>query len=403
MTKKILSLLIVLLLAFNSVPSISYATEPLNNSETYTETDSMDTLDILIATYRVLAATANNEDSMWNWITGLSSIEPLYNLDGEIIALYLTFEPAGYVIINNNLYNPVIMEYSPVDYSMLNDLIQETNSYNRNNVTKDLICYGGALNCFTNNEAKAFIDSIESKVTSNTEILKLADLYTFMKSKNIDEQYAHQEIRNSIEETYNVNPTKASYTIEELKEMFGVIDWGDMPSGTYTYDDLDGCDDVDYGTTGEFDGINGADNHCGATAAFNVVTYYKEYLNEPDLYVNDDRVDTFTALHVEIGNGPVLFPGYNSGLDTYVDDRGYTYHYLAQGGYTSIKNGIDKDQMSTVLMVANLLNWHMVNAVGYREYTSGTKYVRIVDGWENTSRRFILSTNMSGSYITWID
>ena len=406
MVKKILGVLLAVVFIIMSIPSITYAAETVDK-DLIDDSSSMDALDIMIATYRVLAATTDGEDAMWDSIDGISSVEPLYNLDKEIIAYYLTFEPSGYVIINNNQQNPVIMEYSSEDYFELDQLIQDTKISNQRNGLSNFVCYGGTLNCFTFDDAIEYIGNLKIKTKSDEALLQLDNLYSFMQTKNesvCDEQQALRRyiVQRYMGTDYGVRTRNSSYTVEELKELYCVVEWNNMPSGAYTAAYLSDCGLIDYGTTGEFGGLNGAHDHCAATAAFNVVAYYSDYLDAPDLYVNGDKDDTFIAIHEYIGNGPVLFNKYNDGLSNYVTERGYTYHYSISHNYAAVKSGIDSHCMSTLILAGSLASYHMVNVVGYREYSAGFNYMRIVDGWENTTQRFIISTNMMSGFWTWI-
>ncbi len=51
-----------------------------------------------------------------------------------------------------------------------------------------------------------------------------------------------------------------------------------------------------------------------------------------------------------------------------------------------------------ILLFADLVNWHYVIGVGYREYTDGSKFIRVVDNWHNSSNKYIYSRNLVGSY-----
>jgi len=40
------------------------------------------------------------------------------------------------------------------------------------------------------------------------------------------------------------------------------------------------------------------------------------------------------------------------------------------------------------LLAEGIVNWHWILGVGWREYSSGNFYMRIVDGWDGTANRF---------------
>ena len=408
--KKLSCILLSICMVLSMAIPIVHANEVADKKE-IVETEVLDALDILIAAFRILAATDDDGGiPIWDSITDIATIEPLYNMDREVIAFYLSFEPNGYVIINNNIANPVIMEFSTSSYTELDILIEKKRDIQNQDDDRAYICYGGASNLFTISDALIHVDSMSASARSSVEsVLQIEDFYSFMNSINVQEYNKHMALRDMIEEKHFLSSAnmqldaKSSYTVDELKVMYGMIDWSNMPTdASYYTKTIQGGANIDYGTTGEFSGVNGAQNHCAATAAFNVIAYYSVYLDIPELFVDDDREGTFTAIHEYIGNGPVLFDRYNNGLADYAEDRGRTYHYERGGTYSLIKDGINSNHMSTILLTSSITSWHMVNAVGYREYSTGTKYIRIVNGWENTANRFILSNNIVGSYTTWI-
>ena len=73
---------------------------------------SLDSLDILLAAYRFMAAMDENELNTWQQIKGVKDYQPLYDGHNNVIAHYVSFEPSGYVIVNNNIDNPIVLEFS---------------------------------------------------------------------------------------------------------------------------------------------------------------------------------------------------------------------------------------------------------------------------------------------------
>ena len=41
-------------------------------------------------------------------------------------------------------------------------------------------------------------------------------------------------------------------------------------------------------------------------------------------------------------------------------------------------------------ITAAINNWHWVTSVGWREYSTGAEYIRIVDSWNDMGNRFSL-------------
>ncbi len=52
------------------------------------------------------------------------------------------------------------------------------------------------------------------------------------------------------------------------------------------------------------------------------------------------------------------------------------------------KTAIAKNRPCGILLADGIVNWHWILGVGWREYSSGNFYMRIVDGWDGTSNRF---------------
>lgn len=57
---------------------------------------------------------------------------------------------------------------------------------------------------------------------------------------------------------------------------------------------------------------------------------------------------------------------------------------------TRQKNRIRNDNRVSVMSVGGygFVDWHWILCVGYREYSNGGNYMRIVNGWDNTANKF---------------
>ena len=122
--KKPFSVMLVVALVICMVTPCSAATKyaAVGDSES---TEMMDSLDILLAAFRVLGGEAESESAVWENISGIRDIQPLYDVEHSVIAYYLAFDPYGYAIINNNLNNPIVMEYSPVNNVSMDSTFRE--------------------------------------------------------------------------------------------------------------------------------------------------------------------------------------------------------------------------------------------------------------------------------------
>lgn len=82
----------------------------------------------------------------------------------------------------------------------------------------------------------------------------------------------------------------------------------------------------------------------------------------------------------------------------YFTDRGYTLKTSSVGSFSGIQTAIGNDRPCGILLANAIVDWHWVICVGYRAYNSGGSYMRVVDGWNDTTLKFYLCN--SGS--TWI-
>lgn len=167
---------------------------------------------------------------------------------------------------------------------------------------------------------------------------------------------------------------------------YGFIPINNMPKGKYKAATID-IDGINWATTGEFSNV--ADNHCGATAATNIALYFHKrgYTN----LLNKNKHDTFTAIHKVIGNGPVAMIA--GGTKKYFNSRGYPLKYGRVSSFNGIKKAIANQKPCGVLLAAGILDWHWVICVGWREYSTGEKYLQIVNGWNNSANYFFKVNN----------
>lgn len=175
---------------------------------------------------------------------------------------------------------------------------------------------------------------------------------------------------------------------------YGFIDWGNMPSGSYSSKTITNASSTSWITT--YDTLHLADDHCGATASTNIALYYanRGYSN---LKINNSKIDTFKAVHKIIGNGPVIMIA--GGTEQYFQDRGYSLSSSFVGDFSGIKSAANKNQIQGILLADGIDSWHWILAVGYRQYNSGGNYMRIVNGWHNTIDVFY-KINYGSSWIS---
>lgn len=160
-------------------------------------------------------------------------------------------------------------------------------------------------------------------------------------------------------------------------EGYGFIEEKSLPVGEYEEAVISKAGSMDWLIT--YDVKDLANNHCGAVAAVNIVTYYSNIYGYNELVFEDKR-STFKALHKVIKNGPVLRLA--GKIRRYVKSRGFTLEYRELGSFDEIKLAVKNDKISAILLKKHLLEWHWVLGVGYREYKAGDKYIKLMNGWD---------------------
>ncbi|MDD2214256.1 MAG: hypothetical protein PHR21_06945 [Oscillospiraceae bacterium] len=339
---------------------------------------------VLISSHRYMSGTQDNAD-IWRTTEGVNEVIPLYDLNYNIRAYYISFYPMGYAIINNNLENPVAIEFGDGDNGPIRDILEEATTLSRKAEAK--IVYLGPSYSF-DDTTRNFSRS-QSSDSELTEDFGLEDMYAFLDSSNAAEKEIHTTAR----------ALALSNGDQSRGGSYDFIDWNSMPSGSYSSDWLPFSGTtwaVMSNYTGKTNPLSKkvVNDHCGATAATNLSLYFatQGYSN---LKKNGSVNDTFYDLHNRTGNGPVLTIA--DSVSAYATSRGYTINNSSVSSYTTYKTAITNKRPCGILLTAAVNNWHWVVGVGYRQYSSGGNYVRVVTGWENSANNFYLW----GSPATW--
>lgn len=324
---------------------------------------SMDEMDILIAAHYFL----NSSDTENNfWVDSPSDIEivPLYDQNGDVTLYYVEVEGGGYAVINNNTQNPTTVEFGAGSNPIIREILD--------NDVEPHIVYNSPLAIYNASDVTAMSVSVKhTGLYENYPDLKESDtVLATMLSK--------QKAR--LESSIGIAP----YGDGD----YGFIDWNQMPSGSYYSDDIP-YGGIDWITTSEVSDI--AKNHCGATAVTNLSLYFANR-GYTKLKRATNR-DTFIAVHDVVGNGPKMTIADDA--KEYFSDCGYTLYYHTSKNFDNIKAATSKDRPCGILLVDGIVSWHWILSVGYRDYTSGDHYVRIVDGWNDTADRFYKLNNGS--------
>lgn len=359
MLKKLISFLLAFVMVW-TVGVSALAAEKCGN-ESARVVSYIDETDALLIAARALNSDDPTEDVLPLGTT-VNDVIRLYNENQNLIAYYVSFMPTGYAVVNSARANPSVIEFGEGANQLIENILNgETGTY---------IIYNNPTEIYTT-DAK----------TKNRNSGK--DVYTYfpsLKEKNPLAIAELAQLRESMESEISMCSDGD----------YGFIDWGDMPSGTYSYDIINKAASTDWATTGEFDSI--AKNHCGATAVTNLALYYANR-GYSDLKINSSVYDTFVAVHKIVGNGPVMTIAGQT--KEYFSDRGYTLKYSSANTFSEIKMAIKSDHPCGILLANGIVDWHWIICVGYRAYDSGNNYMRIVDGWHDTTLKFYLCNSGS--------
>ena len=158
----------------------------------------------------------------------------------------------------------------------------------------------------------------------------------------------------------------------------------DLPQSSYRCDNVP-LSDISWATTSEFN--EHAYYHCGAVCITNLCLYFVSR-GRRNLFVKNDKSATFDAVHSFVGNGPKLTVAYAA--RRFFRTRYYRLKHRQVKNFSEFAEAIAADRPVALLLAESLFNWHWVVALGWRKYESGEIYLRIVNGWENSSERFYL-------------
>lgn len=349
--------------------SVLSCTSPLINTSAYSISNvadvdlGLDTTDVILASHYFLASS---QSDMNFWNNDLSDIEivPLYNTEGSVSAYYVELtDDTAYAVINNNIENPTAIEFGQGCNPLIREILDNTDDPH--------IIYNNPLSVYNVGEIMMLSENIN---TSN-----LYDNYPDLSKSNPELADVITQQKNILENT----PMPCG------DGDYGFIDVSNMPSGANTSCSINNYAYVDWVSTGETSSY--ASNHCGSVAVANLALYFVER-GKTNLMVDNDRIETFKAVHNVVGNGPKATIADDA--EEYFNNRGYNLEYYTDRS-VSLNNRIAAENEAIrnnrpcgLLLEDDLNSWHWVIAVGYKNYTSGDKYFQIVDGWSNNASRY---------------
>lgn len=355
--KKMISVcLVVILLASQNILCM-----PVDAIEVQPGASDLNLVDVLVAAHLFLSQDEVAQN-MWPSNVEVRWNIPLYGSDASIVAWYLELTNGAYAVINNNIANPMAVEYGIGG----NILIQEILSSNPN----CRIIYNNPTDVYIENSSNARsasgLDDYEDyfpNACQNNHVL--SNIF----SNNLS------SVTNAMEQA-SVASSEAGY---------GFVDWANLPdlSATGNAIDIMGMSIAQMSTYNSY-----ATNHCGATCATNIALYFAN-LGYTNLKRNNSVNDTFASMYSLIGPGPVF--GISEEMSTYFSQQGYLLNY--SGGitsYSSLQSSIANGRICSLLLKNSILDWHWVVGFGWVQYSDGSRYVRVLTGWDQSTLKYYM-------------
>ena len=341
---------------------------------------------------------ADDEETIWNEDSYITGIIPLYGSDDEIMAYYVKIAPSGYMIVNADINNPGVLEFA----------------YSHDNYTEINAEYSGGQKIYYNgprsllvkkNNEYYFIGGntyekiSETEYTQNNTTIKNSINGASTNAINMEKVINLHTWINYIElndiATFNTETVNNVSTVVSTNN-YGIIGSGLLPTGSYTSGILYGCslNNIDYVVTGDFT-EDYVYNHCASTSAANMMAYYAWYYSDDSLLENSNTEHTFYVLYEDyLGPGPVWVDEYQDGINDYLYyNTQYDVNFGTITSWSGAKSHLayydDGDNHMLYLLIWDGLEAHYVNGVGYRDYSSGSQHVRIIDNWNRNINYYI--------------
>lgn len=346
--KKIVAMVLTATFVGTSISLPVFAAE---NSNT-----DMDNLDVLIAAHNFLVSE-DLENNLWP--TDLSEVEivPLYDLNSQVIAYYLAV-PGAYAVINNNIENPVAIEFGDGDNYLIREILDVNNNphivYNN---PFDLYDQGDELMTISGETEKDYYKYYPDSLKKNRILASI-----------------HSENRALVKNMI------ANVAVPLGDGDYGFISGADMPTIRYTSDVITGTN-VDWVITKDFSGYT---DHCAATSITNLAIYFAGQ-GYDNLYKGSDTA-TFSDVVKICPDGAT--PSLSGSVAAYFSSCGYTAGHSGVGNMSDLKDAVTKDRPCAMLLADGIVTWHWILGLGWREYISGDQYIQVMDNWRRTTNRY---------------
>lgn len=175
---------------------------------------------------------------------------------------------------------------------------------------------------------------------------------------------------------------------------YGFLEGSNLPSGYSSRGIIQNAQNVDWAIYDDYKSATIKD-HCGAVAITNIALYFAA-CGKTNLKVNNNKHQTFAAVHKIIGNGPK--PVIATYAKSYFSSRGYTLNYGDPSGgessFEGIQEAVKNNRPCGILLADALNNWHWVVCIGW-QLCGPQPYMQIVNGWANTTNRYYMGNSGS--------
>lgn len=331
--------------------------------------------------------------------TTVSSIVPIKNLDGKLNGYCINFAddngPAGYLVLNAaKYYDSYIREFAIDGPRIYEQLVSEVPTrgsvenviYSTDPFEYAVKCSTGGEDLYYNSDSSVFTAEEELSVFGATDFFGASNLAVASVDGN----------KKDYHDAFFDGDNMSGYTPVTNKTVTGSTSFT-----PYTMKELR---------------IGTNKNNCGPTAAANICGYYYSR-GKTGLYTNDNIYDTYEVLSYLVGfnssteNSTTFVGSLKIGLSTYVENHSYSISMTsyALNTWSNYKRGFDANELNLILIKGNRLNdngvWttegHFIVGIGYRTMTDGTRFIRVYDGWESSSNRFLNFDAGSDSIISF--
>lgn len=352
--KKILSIIIVIAMTLSLGSTYVFAAE--------SHSTQMDNIDIIITAYSYAGGVSDEVHAANAKIT-VNNIVPLFNMDDEIIAYYVTFSSNEYAVVNNNTNNPTVIEFGEGKQKYIEDVLTASKN--------PKVVYNNPVSVYDVYYLNSLPESEKATI------------------KSIDTYYPELQITNAalsaqLKRTKTEVLASNAITFTKGDGDYGFFSASEMPDGQYTDDTIQNVGSVDWAKMSDYNTI--ASNHCGATAVTNLALYFAEN-GFTNLVIDNSKDETFKAVHNIVGNGPVMMIAGHA--ENYFSKRGYDLNHSSVGNTSDIVTATTNERPCGILLIDGLFAWHWVIGVGWRQYTgSGDFYIQINNNWNGSANTY---------------